>query len=379
MVVVVLVILMSLFPAFGGETNFQVEFNFSEQEYSILRTDGVVGIQLRDGIVNGAIGDVAIPGRNYNIVCPSPFRVTDVDYSYSSVLIAEDVDIISITGNQPDLSDWETGMKIYKGNETPNPVKLIGDTGWRGNHIITVFVSPFLYILESRKLYFLKDIKVKFKFGGQVPVDIISPLQITRNGKEFTKRLAQSMLYNPELFEITSSVGTDLQAIAHPTLLPVEHTLPPCEGQYPLDYVIISPDQFADSLSTLLALELQAGYCGMIATLSEINSLYHGMDIEEKIRLFLQDAYRYWGIWGAIFAGDYHLLPLRVCGVIDPVHAVEQFPTFFYYLALDGDWNFDRDYLFGDSPEDDHLPPTYTHRRGGIRLDQSSGAPRVTT
>ncbi len=328
---------------------FQVEFDFSAQEYSTTVKGNLIKVSLEDGVLNGKIGDVALPGRSYNIICHSRYRVSKIDYTYSKQLIARGVELPAITGDKPDHSDWKLKTQPYTGKKFPEPVQLTGESGWRGNHIVSLFVSPFLYYPANKTLYFLENIEVSLEFGTN-PVELIDPLQTTKEGERFTKRLANSIFYNPEMFQFKASVVTT------PSLLPLDYTLPPYEGQYPLDYVILTTESFADSLLELALLELQSGYRGIVVTLTEIDSVYSGADIEEEIRLFLQDAYHYWGIWAAIFCANYNLLPLRFGGAIDPIHRLEQFPTVFYYLALDGNWNFDRDNVFGESPEDDYLP-----------------------
>jgi hypothetical protein len=91
----------------------------------------------------------------------------------------------------------------------------------------------------------------------------------------------------------------------------------------------------------------------MIKTVQNIYSEYSGVDNHEKIRNFIIDAYNNYGIDYVFLAGDADGIPVRsMCLIItvgdDDVKVESWVPSDMYYACLDGPYNYDGDYKWGE-------------------------------
>jgi hypothetical protein len=94
-----------------------------------------------------------------------------------------------------------------------------------------------------------------------------------------------------------------------------------------------------------------------IVLVSEISAGYTGIDLQDKIRSFITDAYLHWETEYVLLAGDDEFIPHRglyaelLPYVTDPDVAAD-----LYYGALDGNWNGDGDAYWGEPGEADLMP-----------------------
>jgi hypothetical protein len=121
---------------------------------------------------------------------------------------------------------------------------------------------------------------------------------------------------------------------------------PSLEGS-PVDYVIITNDSLAAAYQTLADWKTAKGVPTVIRTTEWIEANYrNGVDIQETIRRFVQDAYAKWGITYVLIGGDSEQVPPRLGGSF--YLGAKTLPVDMYFACLDGDWNADHDEHFGE-------------------------------
>ena len=87
----------------------------------------------------------------------------------------------------------------------------------------------------------------------------------------------------------------------------------------------------------------------MVTTDFIVANYRNGADIQETIRLFLQDAYAKWGTEYVLLGGDTDVLPARyVINTFYPTYSQTSIPVDLYYAALDGNWNANGNAFFGE-------------------------------
>lgn len=117
-------------------------------------------------------------------------------------------------------------------------------------------------------------------------------------------------------------------------------------------YVIITSEAHRAWFGEIAAYESSRGLRARIVTCEEIDASYAGIDLPERIRAFVIDAYANWGTEYVLLGGDVDVVPVRNL-YVDAGGTIDQFPGDCYYEALDGNWNADGDELWGEWDEFD--------------------------
>jgi len=140
----------------------------------------------------------------------------------------------------------------------------------------------------------------------------------------------------------------------------------------PVEYLIITPSMFVDSLQPLIASKISQGLSVNMVTLNEINTQFTGRDIQEQIRNCIKDRYEnhnaYWillvgkadaddspetnGFVNTTVVDKSWEMPVRYVYSPDPGMNMVYIPTDNYYSCLDGDWDLDGDNIFGENAPD---------------------------
>jgi hypothetical protein len=145
---------------------------------------------------------------------------------------------------------------------------------------------------------------------------------------------------------------------------------PSLEGSA-VDYVIITTDALAGEYQRLADWKTAKGVPTVVRTVEWIEAnTRNGVDLQETLRFFIQDAYAKWGITYVLLGGDTDILP--------PRYALSRYylkptllPADMYFACLDGSWNYNHDKYWGegmfnevpyDSPDLDLYAEVYQGR-----------------
>lgn len=119
----------------------------------------------------------------------------------------------------------------------------------------------------------------------------------------------------------------------------------------PVEFLLVTTEEFAPAFAELIAWKNQMGVPAALRTVEEILDAYpQGADKPERIRLFLRDAYLYWGTRTVLVAGDPSEVPARYAQDYswNGANGGVQIITDLYYACLDGNWNANGNSLYGE-------------------------------
>ncbi len=222
----------------------------------------------------------------------------------------------------------------YYNLKTIYPEKVIDfvGSGNKGGFRLCRFLTfPVRYLPASRELYLVEKIKVRVAYEeGKIVPKRLSPEKL-----KILSRDVMDLVLNPQ----------DVKRFAPPVRTSPANSfnLPP--GYY--EHVIITPQIYRDSCEPLRYWRTKLGYPSTIMTIEDIQSIYPGRDLPEKMRNFVKEAD---SVWQTIFffivrqdapAQQYRLLRVRYT-------SNENLPGDIYFSDLDGTWDFNNNNIFGE-------------------------------
>ncbi len=209
---------------------------------------------------------------------------------------------------------------------------------WGGFNLACMQVSGAEYDAQSGELTWIKQVEfnLKLKQTNETPV-------CSRRPNPFA---LQKLVVNSELI---------------PWCCPVPAFAPTAER-----YLIVTNEELAPAFQALLASKINKGMEGTITTTSWIYEHFQGRDNQERIRNYIKDYQPKYLLLG----GDTEIVPYRGVyawvegGVLaDEFFFDDNIPCDMYYACLDGDWNYDKDNLYGEVEDRvDMLPELFVGR-----------------
>lgn len=143
-----------------------------------------------------------------------------------------------------------------------------------------------------------------------------------------------------------AALGTDLSRDPRQPHPFAPSALPSVLGS-PVQYLIITNDDMQAQFQPLCDWKTAQGVPAVIRTVEFINQNYpYGVDLAERIRMFIRDAYTQWGTVWVLLAGDTQIIPVRYTRTT--FFGGNDLATDLYYSDLDGNWDADGDSLFGE-------------------------------
>ena len=130
------------------------------------------------------------------------------------------------------------------------------------------------------------------------------------------------------------------------------------------DYVIITKSDLSDEFLTLADWKTEKGVNTTIVAVECIDAEYSGVDLQDKIRNFIIDAYNNWGITYVLLGGDVEIIPYRNFYVETSRRPWDRYyiPSDLYYAGLGGTWDDDEDGKYGELGEWDLYAEVYVGR-----------------
>ncbi|HYW68480.1 MAG TPA: C25 family cysteine peptidase, partial [bacterium] len=318
-----------------GEVSFE-----DGRSFQSVAIDGCVAIS--------EVGQPDLPVRILRFVIPADTRVEDLVFSCGEVVELTGTHRVAPaqpgtpTGVEP---QWvEPDPSIYS-NDALFPesrVQYLGDGFLGGYRIATVAVHPLQYAPVSGRLFLASDVSVSLSLAPGTDTSQ-SRERVSGTSDELYRRLVRSIVDNPEDVQDAPAArvtaGTDGGGF-----LPRQR--PSLEGSG-VEYVIVTSEEFEPQFQEFADWKTRLGVPAAVRTVSWIEQNYpDGVDLPERIRSFIQDAYSYWGTTYVLLGGDTGIVPERLA--YSSYQGGEMIPADIYFSSLDGDWNDDGDELFGE-------------------------------
>jgi hypothetical protein len=306
-----------------------VIYSFDKPEIEIK--NDVATVSMNDCIFRHVPGEPLVPMFSAKILLPQGMDVKNVVVNHGEPvlldadLVLEHSQLPAIVGEKPEFIDPKS--EIYESNEPyPRGLYDVGEvSGLYGFDILHVNLYPVRYIPKAGKVFYFPEmtVKVVLKDG------MINPLY--RCDSNDVDQVAD-MVDNPDVIPSYDDVPQDGGLLS--------------TADY--DYVIITFLSFTDDFQPLSDYKSTYTTTNIVDT-TYINSNYVGVDLQEKIRNFIIDAYLNWGTTYVLLGGDVEIIPCRgMYGYVPGYDPIYDLPADIYYAGLDGNWNSDGDGAWGE-------------------------------
>ncbi|UCG50938.1 MAG: hypothetical protein JSW58_12155, partial [Candidatus Latescibacterota bacterium] len=221
--------------------------------------------------------------------------------------------------------------------------KYLGTGYLHGRAIASFAVFPLRLIGDNLELTENTTLRLTTSPAGESA----RPIVRERYRSHFQEKVAQTLsrlVINPEM-----SAGYHFNEVRVKTkkggFQPTSY--PSLEGS-PVDYLIITTDALASEFQRLADWKTEKGVPTVVRTIEFIEAnTRNGVDLQETMRFFIQDAYAKWGITYVLLGGDTDVLPPRYAlsrYYIEPIELTVDM----YFACLDGSWNDNHDQYFGE-------------------------------
>jgi len=346
-----------------AESAIEREFSFDPAQVRVVRADGALQVSIPGAMHEFRAGRPDLPWRSERIELPVGFRVRAVEVlSIDARPLAEGGRLASAIRPTPGLGKLERtepdpALFSHRGF-LPDAAAELGAQGFqRGANVALVNLSPVRWDPASGRLEALTRIRVRIVLEPtdarplarervvpqwESPGDAARPAALaTRAAPAGGRRMAQPF----QATQIPSLMGS------------------------PVEYLIITNEEMQAEFQRLADWKTESGVPAAVRTLTFIRQEYPGgADDAERIRSFIRDAYIRWGTKWVLLGGDTDVLPARFG--YTAFYSGTTIATDLYYQCLDGNWNADGDYLYGEGyysaaiPGDaaDLMPDVYVGR-----------------
>ncbi|MGQ9708125.1 MAG: C25 family cysteine peptidase [bacterium] len=285
----------------------------------------------------GRLGEPDLPVLPYQVVIPADAEATGLEIlSYKEKPISGTYKLLPVQHPIPWKKDYQPmpfvlpDPKIYTQDAVwpKEPAKLANSGNKSGYRIVSFLVYPVRYNPVQGKLYSLTEITVRVNYErARRRTASYTDMQIKMFGDQI-----KLLVLNPE----------DVDRFAPPrrTKTIGSQFLEP--GEY--EHIILTSQQYADSLAWLRDWRTQLGWRSKIVILESICATYPGRDTAEKMRNFIKDADTTWGtIFVFIARPDYPAHYYRIARAYG-----YDFFSDMYFSDLDGTWDANNNNIFGE-------------------------------
>ncbi|MFH1501935.1 MAG: C25 family cysteine peptidase [Candidatus Eisenbacteria bacterium] len=323
--------------------------SFDVDELETSRLGAYVSLSIEGCRSMADVGEPELPVRILRFVIPADARVEDLVVEYDEVQLPGTHRVMPAQREVPigETAEWVDPKASVYGSDAPYPAKRVeylGDGFLGGYRIASVAVYPLQYAPASGRLTMATDISVELVLGNGADRSLPRH-RVTAESERLYGRLVAGMVENP--LDVRGMRGSDVTVVedAGPEGFLPRYT-PSLDGS-PVEYVIITNDVLAPYFQELADWKTTKGIPAVVRTVAWINSNYPGgCDTQERIRMFIQDAYSSWGTTYVLLGGDTDIVPVRKA--YTTYYGGESIPCDLYYSDLDGNWNADGDNRFGE-------------------------------
>jgi len=324
------------------------------------RADGSTRVLAQGGVTDGAPGEPDLPWTV--VVLPITGGQTVGSWAFLPQ-VEEDLDgtirPAAIWLDQPEAQGGPQAVApdpaIYGSVRTfpADPVRFRGITTEAGQTYATFLVCPFRWEPLTGTLTFTASANLSFTL---VP-----------SGREAAPEAVRFIASRPAQRPVAGAAGKPGGTTLYAARGGFGESMRPVVETGPVEAVIVTDTTLVPEFRRLADHKTTYGHPTVVRTTQWITRNYPaGADLPEKIRLFLRDAWTYWGTEAAIMGGDPTLVPIRKARSYfqDPGVGGTEITTDYYYACLDGNWNADGDNIYGEAyhknlnPVDDQVDLT---------------------
>jgi hypothetical protein len=325
------------------------DVSFDRSDVEIVRERAFERVLLDGCMSLSREGEPAMPVRIMRFVIPQDARVDEVMVSgLTETQLEGEYRVLPAqrevpTGERPVWTEPDAAIYGSDKRYPANRVEYLGDGYLGGYHVVSVAVHPLQYYPLSGRLILASDVSLELKLVAGT--DRSHPrARVTERSDETYRRLVETLVENPEDVSRCRSGAEVVDDAEMDAFLP--RFTPSLEGS-PVEYVVITTPEFEPYFQDLVDWKTKKGVPTAVRTVPWINANYPGgTDTAERIRFFIQDAYESWGATYILLGGDTGQVPVRYAW--STYSGGSGISTDLYYSDLDGNWNLDGDYRYGE-------------------------------
>lgn len=330
------------------------QLKIDKSEINSDKTNGFDKLNWKSDYKTNEVGNPELPVYRVSYVLPVDAVITGVtfkrkrkqklDGSFYLYPVQKPIP----TDNSKEVNFTAPDSKVYESNKPyPNKIyEIESDRFLQGYHIVTLLIYPFEYISKSRTLNYYADLDytIQYTLGGNT--DEIRPLTQTVLRAEQCKDFVKSLVQNTEDVDVFGSNALSIRegkkTVQKSSGMQKVKALSVVDEIVP-EYIIITSNSLKSTFQTLADWKSKKGVFTIIKTTEEIADNYSGIDLAEKIRKYIIDAYTKWGAGLYILlGGDSNIVPTRmVLGDNTILRPADR-----YFASYKGTWNDNGDNVY---------------------------------
>lgn len=327
----IIALLAMMLVAFNGDAANSVLLSFSDLELLASPTNATLGSETQAVDNKYVISERGLPvfllrlvvkGGEIDSVMADRWGVAEILKSQSAQKWDK---IATFAGDVLRAEDfYENELKRLEGAAEQSAAAWIVDRGrWNGMEIVTVAVSPYDEIDETRLRYY-EHAELRVFGSANLEYRVIGTGEL----QEFIQ--TDGAVPYGKGFAAASAAGLGAQ------------------------YLAVTGSEFAEELQPLLEWKQAKGLTTALYTINEITAQYGGVDDAEKLRNFLIAAHDA-GTQYVLLAGDETVLPIRYAyhanTAMTPDVSLQNICDL-YFADVDGNWDADGDGVYGEPAQD---------------------------
>jgi hypothetical protein len=310
------------------------------------------GTQQKDDIVGAPI----LPVKTSKIFIPADEKVVSTEIRYGTLKEIEGSYVIQhVTMPQPAskiefVPVEKPASDIYETNAL-YPSVIYKDRKPQflsGVKVVLVELMPVLYNPVEGQLKYYNELEVMITTEKENRPDWVMPY---RNVHKDREKILNIIDNKDDFLRLYPLVENDLTARF------LSASEEPYAATGTRQYVVITTAELSPAFKTLTAHRASSeggGYTTYIEYIDEIDAIYSGVDLAEKMRNFIRDMYTNYGTQYVVLGGDCdgssenQVIPTRGCYAKVGDYMDSNIPSDLYFGCLDGSWNFDGDERWGE-------------------------------
>lgn len=337
----ILLLLCCLFVVFSLRAG-EVTRRYSFTEPSLAALDQYHTIRFGNTLQSGLTGEPSLPYHSVALLLPPGETAVSIEIKGEGLTAVPGHYTLYPRQYASPISQGHDGVFVKK-EEVYRSAQLYPGVmeGNLSTHFLNGFgfalstFTPVVYRPATGEVAYYREVTVTIRSRPDVKAArALKNLQTTEKVRSKVARLAQ----NPQMMEsypVRKSATVGYQIL------------------------IITSFLFEEGFQPLTEYYNSRGLTSHITSVESINASGTGADLQEKIRNHIISEYQDSGIEHVILGGDIAHVPYRgfYCYVVSGSgYEDSNIPADLYFAALDGTWNDDNDWKWGEPGEDDLLP-----------------------
>ncbi len=345
-------ILLGSSSLIGGEAraeSIEVDLpNYGQPSWKDGRFDVPGAALLRD------MGRPELPVRRVEVLIPRDRMVVDVRYvtdTPRSLGLRREAKVFqgeAVPGQSTlEIRLFDDAVVAAAGVYPPVAARLGSDQYLHGYHLVGVEYYPVRQELATGEFTAVDGGRLELELAPREDSRIIVDRERDVPGwREQVARQVMARVANPSA---VTGYPLPAQVAAKPTESAALRKTPSLATS-PVRYLIVTNAALAGEFQRLADHRTALGLPALVVTVEDILANYRqGLDLAETIRLYVSDAYSKWGVDYLLIGGDSGVIPPRyVRSTFYPAGGHTDIPADLYFGGLDGNWNDDGDFTFGE-------------------------------